>query len=203
MSLNLIDEEAGKAAVRRALLCADRYLLNNLSLVLGRSTVVSWKNALMNELTDGYINGQVPFCQLTAVAYAAQAVNNDNINPIACCGALEGNTSVAGNDHMMMLMKAWGIPYIDLGLDVAPEKFIDAISEHGLKYVICMAFNEENAQGIYKVNQLAVRQGIRKQFSLLLCGVMIPKEKKEKLPLDCEEFRTATAARWIGLQWKR
>ena len=203
MRLNIISEEAGKDAIRRALLCADRNKISSLASELDRSTVVEWKNALMDELTDEYIKGNVPFCQLTAVSYAAQAIKNSNEAPVACCGALSGNTSAAGSDHMMMLLNAWGVPCIDLGLDVEPDKFVDTVSENGLKYVICMAFNEENAQGIRRVDELAVKQGIRKQFSLLLCGIMLPEEKTRELHLDCEEFRTATAARWIGMQWKR
>lgn len=203
MHLNTIIEEANKAAVRRALLCADKNALTSLSSTLDRSTVVAWKNALLNEITEEYIKGNVPFCQLTAVSYAAQALKTNSEDPVVCCGALYGNTSAAGSDHMMMLLKAWGIPCIDLGLNVAPEKFVDIISEHELKYAICMAFNEENAQGIRRVDELAVKQGIRKQFSLLLCGIMLPEEKKRELRLDCDEYRTATAARWIGMQWKR
>ena len=203
MPLNTIKKEKEKDAVRRALLYADRDAICSLSLLLERSTVIAWKNALMDELTEGYIKGVVPFCQLTAVSYAVQAIKTDNETPVACCGALSGNTSAAGNDHMMMLLDAWGVPYIDLGLDVAPEKYIDTVAEHGLKYVICMAFNEENAQCIRKVDELAVKRGIRKQFSLMLCGIMLPEEKIKELHLDCEELRTATAARWIGTQWKR
>ena len=94
------------------------------------STLYQQKNALLEDLTNRYLSGALPFCQLTAFAHAAGAFFNNDLPPVACCGAASGNTSAAGRDYTLMLLSAWGIPTLDLGVDVSPEAFLSAITQN-------------------------------------------------------------------------
>lgn len=162
------------------------------------------KNALLEDLTNRHLSGDLPFCQLTAFAHAAAAFSNISLPPAACCGAASGNTSAAGRDYTLMLLAAWGIPTLDLGVDVAPEAFLSAIAQHRLQFAVCVIFTGADAACARQLHALAQARGIRKNFRLVVCGASESEDATLRdLPADFLTRRSAAAAQWVMNAWKK
>ena len=161
------------------------------------------KNALLENLTNRYLSGALPFCQLTAFAHAAGAFSDLSQLPVACCGAANGNTSAAGRDYTLMLLSAWGIPTLDLGVDVPPEAFLSAITDNNLQYAVCVIFTGLDAECARRIHTLARARGIRESFRLVVCGASEAEDASLRdLPADFLTRRSAAAAQWVMNTWK-
>ncbi len=200
----LAHQPAVEEHLRDALLRGDRAaaaaLLKN-----GRAAdLVRWKNAFLNDLTNRYLAGALPFCQLTAAAYAAAPLFDHALPPVACCGAVSGNTSAAGRDYTLMLLSMWGVPTLDAGVDVPPEAFLSAITGHHLQYAVCVLFKPEEADCVRRLHALAAERGVRKSFRLVACGAGYPEDEALRgLPADFFARHSATAAQWVMNEWTK
>ncbi len=167
------------------------------------STLYQQKNALLEDMTNRYLSGALPFCQLTAFAHAAGAFSKISAPPVACCGAASGNTSAAGRDYTLMLLDAWGIPTLDLGVDVPPETFLSSIIENSLQYAVCVIFSAADAECARRMHTLAEARGVRASFRLVVCGVSESEDASLRdLPADFLTRRSAEAAQWVMNTWK-
>ncbi len=166
--------------------------------------MVRWKTAFLNHLTDRCLAGALPFCQLTAAAYAAAAFTDNALSPVACCGAVSGNTIAAGRDYTLMLLSMWGVPTLDAGVDVPPEAFLSAIAAHGLQFAVCVLFKPEEAECVRRLHALAVERGLRQSFRLVVCGVGEEEDEALRdLPADFLTRPSAAAAQWVMNAWKK
>ena len=166
--------------------------------------LVRKKNILLENLTNRYLAGDLPFCQLTAVAHAAAAFSNNGLSLAACCGAASGNTSAAGRDYTLMLLSAWGIPTLDLGVDVPPEAFLTAITENSLQFAVCVIFTAADAECARRIHVLAKERGIRESFRLVVSGVSETEDASLRdLHADFLTRRSAAAAQWVMNTWKK
>ncbi len=162
------------------------------------------KNALLEDLTNRYLAGALPFCQLTAFAHAAAAFPVISAPPAACCGAASGNTSEAGKDYLLMLLAAWGIPTLDLGVNVSPEAFLSSIIENSLQFAVCVIFTAADAECARRMHALARARGVRESFRLVVCGVSDSEDASLRgLPADFLTRRSAEAAQWVMNAWKQ
>ena len=159
------------------------------------------RDELLEELTVQCLEGTVPFSQLTVTAQAACALAG-NGTPVACCGSLVGNPCDTGRNFIWMLLRAWGIPVLDLGAEVPAAQFLNAVAEQGIRFVIVTAFSAEDAGAAGQLHRMALEMGIRDQFDLLICGARFDEELRKKLQLACADHRAAAAARWVGQRWK-
>ena len=197
-------QSAVKDQLQDALLRGDRSTVTALLEFGAPDALVRAKNSILNDLTDRSLAGSLPFCQLTAAAQAASAFPSPDLPPVACCGAAQGNTSAAGRDYTLMLLSMWGVPVLDLGVDVSPEAFLSAVLEHRLRFVVCVLFTPADAECVRRIHALAEEHGCRKDFKLVVCGAS-PSEDKSllQLPADFVTHRAAAAAQWVMNAWKR
>ena len=190
--------------LKDALLRGDRAAVAELLKSYDPEALARQKNALLEDLTNRYLSGALPFCQLTAFAHAAAAFSKNNLPPVACCGAASSNTSAAGKDYTLMLLDAWGIPTLDLGVDVASEAFLAAITENTLQYAVCVIFTAADTECARQLHALAEARGIRKRFRLAVCGASASEDGTLRgLPADFLTRRSAAAAQWVMHTWKR
>lgn len=194
---------AGKAIRSRlesALLAGDRAAVERLSVNV--PLAAEWKDSLLAALTRDCLDGRVPFSQLTAAAQAACLFCDDQALPVACCGAIAGNTSAAGRDYMMMLLRAWGVPTIDLGVDVPEAAFISAVVDRGVRFVVCTVFSQADFTRVRQLDRQARALGIRDRFHLLISGAQMEHGDGPDLASDCPDHRAAAIAEWVVRTWK-
>ena len=199
----LFFRHSAREHLRDSLLRGDRAAAADLLKSCGPDDWTRWKNALLNDLTDRYLAGALPFCQLTAAAYAAGAFSGGSLPPVACCGAAAGNTSAAGRDYTLMLLSMWGVPTLDLGVDVSPEAFLSAITENSLQFAVCVIFTAAEAECVKRIDALAAARGIRKDFRLVVFGASPTEDEALRdVPADFVTHHSAAAAQWVMSTWK-
>ena len=189
--------------LREALLRGDREAVTRMLSAGTVEQLKAEKNALLHELTDAHLRGEIPFCQLTAAAQAACAFPLENGPFIACCGSVAGNTGAIGKNYTMMLLRAWGISTLDLGTDVSASAFLRAVKEHKLLFSVCVGFTAADAEFIELLHQKAQEHGMRHIFKLVLCGTSLTPEALARLPLDFHDNRAAAVAEWMVDTWTR
>ena len=194
------DDSVLRSRLESAILAGDRAAVERIS--AGVPLAAAWKDRLLAAPTADCLNGRVPFSQLTAAAQAACVLCDDEAPPVACCGAIAGNTSAAGRDFMMMLLHAWGVPAIDLGVDVPEDAFLSAVAEHGVRFVICAVFSKADLRRVRQLDSQARALGIRDRFSLLISGAQMEHGDGSDSPSDCPDHRAAAIAEWVVHRWK-
>ena len=162
----------------------------------------AWARAAMGALTQLYRGGQIPFCQLTAAAQvAAAAYCHENVHVRAVIGAVAGEASGIGKAHMRMMLSAWGISCLDLGVDVPPGRFLQAVREQGVRFVLCSSFGEAGGEQILALNAMADAQGLRGRFRLLVGGAAMTGEQLALIGADILDtdaaFAAEQVARWM------
>ncbi len=161
------------------------------------------KDSLLREVTDAHLRGGAPFCQLTAAAQAASAFPLPEQPSAVCCGGVAGNTSAISKNFLMMLLRGWGLPALDLGMDVPAAAFLEAVREHGVRFVVCVGFSSADGAFVRDLHRQAVEHGIRDRFRLVLCGASMTPEEMAELPLDFLDNRAAAVAEWMVDAWTR
>ncbi len=193
-------DPAVRTELKNAMLRGDRPKALALLQSHDRKSLIQWKNEIMTALTEEYLAGGIPFCGLTAAAEAAAVFRDASMPPVACCGALKGDPDTTSLDYLQMLLHAWGVPCVSLGSGVPAERFLDAVREKSVRFVICAAFREADLKELRLLHEQAVREGLRDGFRLLISGMTPDQTAAYEQMLDHHDHRAAAAAQWVAKQ---
>ena len=98
-------------------------------------------------------------------------------------------------------LSAWGISCLDLGVDVPLGRFLQAVREHGARFVLCSSFGEAGGEQILALNAMADAQGLRGSFRLLVGGTAMTGEQLALIGADILDtdaaFAAEQVARWM------
>ncbi len=189
-------------ALTAALKKGDADAVNSLKNTYPLQDLIRLKDEFLSGLTRRYMAGEAAFCEITAAAQASRALYDPSLPPKVCVGAVEGNQSGTGRDYMMMLLTAWGVPAMDLGLDAGPGKFLEAVREHDLKAAVCAIFSDRDFESVRELHRMAESEGLRDSFLLAVCGAEHGAYRAEDFRLDCPEHRAGAVAEWVAHRWK-
>lgn len=193
---------AARDAFEAAMLAGDRDRARAMLCKADIRRAIEWKDNLLSRLTADCLDGHVPFSQLTAAAQVACLLHDDRVPAVVCCGAVAGNTSATGRDFMMMLLRAWGVPATDLGIDVPETAFLDAVTDRGARFVICAVFSRADLASVRGLDQLARACGLRDRFSLLVSGAQTEHGDDTDALSDYPDHRAAAVAEWVARAWR-
>ena len=194
--------DAARRRLENAMLSGDRGRAEAILRSTDIRLAAGWKDELLTALTADCLEGRIPFSQLTAAAQVACLFFDDQAPPVACCGAIAGNTSATGRDFMLMLLRAWGVPTLDLGLDVPERAFLSAVTEHGVRFVVCAVFSRADLERVRRLDRQSRALGIRDRFHLLVSGAQMEHSEGSLLPSDFSDHRAAAVAEWVVRKWK-
>lgn len=189
-------------AFEAAMLAGDRDRARVILRTVDLRRAMEWRDGLLSRLTADCLDGRVPFSQLTAAAQVACMLHDDRAPAVACCGAVAGNTSATGRDFMMMLLRAWGVPATDLGVDVPETAFMDAVTERGARFVVCAVFSRADLASVRRLDELARARGLRDRFSLLVSGAQTEHGDDIDALSDYPDHRAAAVAEWVARAWR-
>jgi len=184
--------------LQHALLLGDADAVRAMLRCAPRAELAACKDALLQEVTHKVLRGAAPFCQLVALCQAAAPLRDAALPPRCCCGGLPGCQSPATHGFLMMLLHGWGVPVLDLGLNVSADAFLQAVTAHRLSGLLCTAFTPSEALSIQRLHQASVEHGLRDRLCLLLGGAAPTAE----LPVDNTDFRLAAVAEEAAHRWK-
>ena len=162
----------------------------------------------MDVVGDKFKNNQV---FLPEVLIAARAMNagtnvlrpllvgeNAEKKGVAVAGTVKGDMHDIGKNLVRMLMEGKGITVIDLGANVAPEKFLAAVKEHNADIVVCSALLSTTMGEMKNVVELFKAEGLRDKVKIMVGGAPVTQEFCEQVGADVYTPDAASAANWAA-----
>ena len=111
-----------------------------------------------------------------------------------CLGTIQGDLHDIGKNLVKMMLEGKGFEVIDLGADVAPEKFIQTAKEEGCQIIGISALLTTTMNTMAEVVKLAEEAGIRDQVKIMVGGAPLTDAFAQKIGADAYTPDAATAA---------
>ena len=102
----------------------------------------------------------------------------EDVKPIGkvVIGTVKGDLHDIGKNLVTMMMEGAGFEIVDLGTDVAPEKFVDAIQEQQANILAMSALVTTTMTSMSTVVQAVKDAGIRDNIKVLVGGAPVTQE---------------------------
>ena len=111
-----------------------------------------------------------------------------------CLGTVKGDLHDIGKNLVRMMMEGKGLEVIDLGTDVAPEKFVEtAINEH-CQIIVCSALLTTTMGSIKDVVDKCVEMGVRDKVKIMVGGAPVTDSFCKQIGGDAYTADAASAA---------
>lgn len=112
----------------------------------------------------------------------------------ACIGTVQGDLHDIGKNLVKMMMEGKGIEGIDLGVDVAPETFVQTAIEQDCQIICCSALLTTTMGVMEKVVEAAEAAGIRDKVTIMIGGAPVTQAFCEQIGADVYTADAASAA---------
>ncbi|MFI3326139.1 MAG: corrinoid protein [Clostridia bacterium] len=111
-----------------------------------------------------------------------------------CIGTVQGDLHDIGKNLVKMMMEGKGLEVVDLGTDVSPEKFIDAVVNDGCQIICCSALLTTTMGVMQDVVEAAKAAGIRDSVKIMVGGAPVTDAYCEQIGADKYTADAATAS---------
>ena len=111
-----------------------------------------------------------------------------------CIGTVKGDLHDIGKNLVKMMLEGRGFEVIDLGVDVAPETFIQTAVEKNCDIIGCSALLTTTMCAMEDVVRLATEAGIRDRVKIMVGGAPVDQRFCDKIGADAYTRDAATAA---------
>ncbi|GAA0177810.1 corrinoid protein [Clostridium sediminicola] len=120
----------------------------------------------------------------------------DGVEPLGkfVIGTVKGDLHDIGKNLVAMMVKGAGFEVIDLGVDVAPEKFVDAVVESGADIVGLSALLTTTMGRMPEVIAELEKRGIRDKVKVMVGGAPITDNFAKEIGADYYTPDAATCA---------
>ena len=109
-------------------------------------------------------------------------------------GTVKGDLHDIGKNIVKIMMEAKGFEVIDLGVDVAPERFVDTAIEVGARIICCSALLTTTMPVMRDVVEYAKEKGVRDQLIIMVGGAPITQKFCDDIGADIYTVDAASAA---------
>jgi 5-methyltetrahydrofolate--homocysteine methyltransferase len=99
-------------------------------------------------------------------------------------GTVKGDLHDIGKNLVAMMLKGAGFEIIDLGTDVPPEKFVEAVREQGAQIVAMSALLTTTMPSIKNTIDALNAAGLRGQVKVMIGGAPITQNYSEQIGAD-------------------
>ncbi len=122
---------------------------------------------------------------------------------IVVAGAVKGDLHDIGKNLVISMLEGAGFKVIDLGSDVAPEKFVEAIREHEPQIVCLSALLTVTMTGMKSTIEAIEDAGLRRSVKILVGGAPLSQKYATEIGADgygaSATDAVALARRQVGL----
>lgn len=109
-------------------------------------------------------------------------------------GTVQGDLHDIGKNLVKLMMEGKGIEVIDLGVDVAPEQFVQAAIDNDCKIIACSALLTTTMPVMGEVVKAVEKAGIRDKVKIMVGGAPVTQEYCELIGADAYTPDAASAA---------
>ena len=109
-------------------------------------------------------------------------------------GTVKGDLHDIGKNLVKMMVEGKGLEVIDLGVDVAPESFVQAAVEQNADIIACSALLTTTMPVMEEVVKAAEAAGIRDRVKIMIGGAPVTQEYCDAIGADYYTDDAASAA---------
>ena len=109
-------------------------------------------------------------------------------------GTVKGDLHDIGKNLVKMMMQGAGLEVIDLGVDVSPEKFVNAAKENNADIVALSALLTTTMPGMKNVITALKEAGIRDKVKVMIGGAPVTQNYADEIGADGYARDAASAA---------
>ena len=99
-------------------------------------------------------------------------------------GTVKGDIHDIGKNIVIMMLQSAGYEVIDLGIDVSPERFVEAVLEERPDVVCMSALLSSTMPEMEKVVKLLEKHGLRNDVKVVIGGRPVTREYAEKINVE-------------------
>lgn len=158
----------------------------------------------MNVIGEKFKNNEVFVPEVLVAARAMSkgmqtlkpALTQDGVEPLGKCVicTVRGDMHDIGKNLVKMMIEGQGIECVDLGVDVEPEKIVEAVKESGAQLVCLSALLTTTMYGQKDVIDALKAAGIRDQVKVMVGGAPVTQNYADEIGADCYTLDAASAA---------
>jgi 5-methyltetrahydrofolate--homocysteine methyltransferase len=102
-------------------------------------------------------------------------VGDESVRPVGTvvCGTVKGDLHDIGKNIVAMMLESAGFRIVDLGVDVAPEKIIEAVRQHQANIVAMSALLTTTMVNMKAVIEALAAAGLRDKVKVLVGGAPV------------------------------
>lgn len=163
----------------------------------GKSPADILNNALiaaMDEVGERYQKGEFFLPELLIAGRAMQAglavlrpaMVEKGVMPVGkvVMGTVRGDLHDLGKNLVNMALEGAGFEVIDIGIDVPPEKFVEAVRKHSPQVVGMSALLTTTATAIKETINALVKAGLRSKVKIMIGGAPLTVEFAHQVGAD-------------------
>ena len=109
-------------------------------------------------------------------------------------GTVKGDLHDIGKNLVKMMMEGKGLEVVDLGTDVTPEMFVNAVTEQGCQIIACSALLTTTMGVMQEVVEAAKTAGVRDSVKIMIGGAPVTQAFCEQIGADSYTVDAASAA---------
>lgn len=158
----------------------------------------------MNVIGEKFKNDEV-FVPEVLVAARAMSKGAELLKPLladggvkvsgkVCIGTVEGDLHDIGKNLVRMMLEGKGLEVIDLGTDVKPSAFVEAVKENDCKVVCCSALLTTTMGVMKDVIKALEDAGLRSRVKVMIGGAPVTQSFCEEIGADAYTPDAASAA---------
>lgn len=99
-------------------------------------------------------------------------------------GTVKGDLHDIGKNLVAMMMESGGLEVINLGIDIPPEKFVEAVRDHNPDIVAMSALLTTTMPSMKETIELLVEEGLRDKVKIIVGGAPVSKEFANSIGAD-------------------
>lgn len=158
----------------------------------------------MNIIGEKFKNNEV---YVPEVLVAARAMNMGSqiLKPLlaaegvkatgkVCIGTVQGDLHDIGKNLVKMMMEGKGLEVVDLGTDVAPETYVQAVLEQNCQIICCSALLTTTMGVMADVVKAVEAAGIRDKVKIMIGGAPVTQSYCDQIGADAYAADAASAA---------
>lgn len=109
-----------------------------------------------------------------------------DVKPLAtvAIGTVQGDLHDIGKNLVAMMLEGAGFKIVDLGVDVSPEKFIDAVQNQGASAIALSALLTTTMPSIGKTIEALQAAGLRESVKVIIGGAPVTEAYRQEVGAD-------------------
>lgn len=158
----------------------------------------------MTELGELFKKNEV-YVPEVLVAARAMKVGTDLLKPymmsadiqsrgVVAIGTAKGDLHDIGKNLVRMMMEGSGFTVLDLGVDVAPEKFVEAVQTNGAQIVAISALLTTTMPAMRECIEALEKAGLRDKVKVMVGGAPVTQSFADEIGADAYTPDAASAA---------